>query len=1017
MAVDAYPHLRRQVADALQSQARRIAERTAHYIPRTAVIKALDQRIQAASGRLIALQGSPGSGTTALLCYLAATRGYPIWLPEDDAGAGMEALCAQLLALHSLQTPLVPPAAGRDLTTLERLMAEIGARQPAGEPLVMLLDRPPDESDVAMPPPYPTTIPPGVVAVIACSPQKQPAGQLASRVVLPTKGIRVERRLAQAALRLGRSPDSARAIGAAAGGSFLYVRLAIGLLETGMLHAGDLPAGLDALHAAWWQRMDEPERRLAMLLAAVGEPIEVALLGAVAGLDVPGVRRYLLRWRALVEFDERARFYHSSTRALVAQRSGDDLAGAHAAYVELAHARVGGQFERLDASTGYLVRQLARHTALSGAALPASAAPALASRAWIRARERHSGDLSAAAHDLAWELRMATRDGPTIRLVRAAALAGTLALLARTLEPDALAETFLDTLARGGARDETLRRARAMLDQLPEDRNKALVLRQLGEACYAQGMRAPAMRMLSEALDLEAPGLPRSWRDEREEALVTYARAAVAIDATDTALGITARISHAERRGLIETEVVRWLLARGQRTRAEEVAYAIGHQPMHEWAMAEVSVGHVRAGDAARAEIVLSTLKTETAVAWALAELAGDAAHRGDPHAIERVAELANSRLRDRSLALVAQALAAAGQPELALQAAGMAAEREIRARSLIDLALVWTPTRSDDQPATTDGVLAPSSPSPNDAPRDPPLSLNVRELALAHAAGDIAALAADERAPLVAALAAAHAAAGEAATGLALAESLPEGEERDRAQSRVAVARARIGDRPGARRIALAIADDDERNWALDEIARAVAEYGDWSQAFELAEQIGDDQQCARTEADLAIAWARAGHAAAAHARAAQVPIATERLRALAAIAGPLVAQGGKATALATLTQTHDPNARSRYQSALATALADTHELVAAQALARSIARPLDRARALIALARASASAEPQQSHAALGEALRASAALGRRETFTCLGWAADTLAALGGAELLLAAASALDEVDSLWE
>ncbi len=111
---------------------------------------------------------------------------------------------------------------------------------------------------------------------------------------------------------------------------------------------------------------------------------------------------------------------------------------------------------------------------------------------------------------------------------------------------------------------------------------------------------------------------------------MALARAAVAIDATDTALGITAQIGHAERRGLVETEVVRWLLSHGQRTRAEEVAYAIGHLAMHEWAMAEVAVGHVRASDSARAEVVLTTLKTETAIAWALAELASDAAHRGD---------------------------------------------------------------------------------------------------------------------------------------------------------------------------------------------------------------------------------------------------------------------------------------------------------------------------------------------------------------------------------------------------
>ncbi|HEX9440402.1 MAG TPA: hypothetical protein VF909_12005, partial [Roseiflexaceae bacterium] len=678
--------------------------------------------------------------------------------------------------------------------------------------------------------------------------------------------------------------------------------------------------------------------------------------------------------------------------------SGDELASAHAAYVALAHERTAGQLEGLNAATeGYLVHQLARHITLSDPATRAASAPALASRAWVRARERHTGDLRAAARDAAWELRSASRDGPPLRLVRAAALAGTLAMFARTLSPDALAETFTETLARGGAREDTLKRVRAMLDQLPAGRDKALALRRLGETCYAHRMRAPAMRMLSEALDLEAPGLPRVWRDEREETLVAFARAAIAIDAPDTALGITARIGHAERRGMIETEVMRWLLARGQRTRAEEVAYAIGHQPMHEWAMAEVSVGHVRAGDAARAELVLSTLKTETAVAWALAELASDAAHRGEPLAIDRVAALANLRLRDRALALVARGLAAGGQPKLALHAARMVRDREVRALALIDLALQHAPNSG---------------------------------AALAHAAADIAALTGDERAPLVAALAAAQAAAGRVEIGLRTAALLPEGEERDRAQSRVAVALARGGDEPAARNIALEIADDDERDWALDEIARIVADKGDWSAAFALAARIIDAEQRVRTEADLAIAWARAGHPAEAHAHAGQLALPIERLRSYVAIVGPLVAHGRKNAALATLAQLHDPDARSRYQSALAAALAAQGELMAAQGVARSIARPLDRARALVAIAHAyslpfdkltirrdegDAPADGEQNLLALGEALRA-ASLGRKETFTCLAWASETLAALGGAELLLAAASALDEIDSWW-
>src|SRR5215204_2408652 len=91
-AVAAYPHLLQQVALSIEAQTRRIAERTAHFIPRTAVIKVLDQRLAMSSGGIVTLEGVPGSGTTSLLCYLAATRPYPIWLPEDDAGGGLEAL-------------------------------------------------------------------------------------------------------------------------------------------------------------------------------------------------------------------------------------------------------------------------------------------------------------------------------------------------------------------------------------------------------------------------------------------------------------------------------------------------------------------------------------------------------------------------------------------------------------------------------------------------------------------------------------------------------------------------------------------------------------------------------------------------------------------------------------------------------------------------------------------------------------------------------------------------------------
>ncbi len=180
-AVATYPHLRQQVAPSIEAQLHRIAERTAHFIPRTAVIKVLDQRLAMSSGGIVTLEGEPGSGTTSLLCYLAATRPYPIWLPEDDAGGGLEALCAQLLALHALPAPLVPPAAGRDATTLERLLAEAAARRPPGDPLIVLIDRPPDRQDIPLQPPFPAVIPPGAVVVLASLPQAGTTGLLGTR--------------------------------------------------------------------------------------------------------------------------------------------------------------------------------------------------------------------------------------------------------------------------------------------------------------------------------------------------------------------------------------------------------------------------------------------------------------------------------------------------------------------------------------------------------------------------------------------------------------------------------------------------------------------------------------------------------------------------------------------------------------------------------------------------------------------------------------------------------------------
>jgi tetratricopeptide (TPR) repeat protein len=981
-AVAEYPHLYHQTGRALEAQTQRIAERCALFVPRPAAAATLEQTVRDCDGGFVALDCDHGGGATALICWLAATRRWAFWLPEDDAGGGLAALCAQILALADLPVPLVPPIASRDALTLERLLAEAAEKRQPDNPLVVVIGRAPDNAGAPVAPPLPACLPPGVVVVMLTTPDtQQPAigAHFAARASLRAD----EAWLADIAAHLSGNRRLATVLALRSQGSLLYLRLAIGLLAGRALDVKHLPDGLTDLHQRWWEGLDAHGRALARILAAACEPLPVSLAATLAGCAEETIRWLVQRWGPLIERTRAGiRLYHRATRAFIAAMSDDSLASAHAQFVELTLAQSNGAPERPGWQDELaLSREFARHSVLGGVATQV-AISSVVRRAWVRAQERRSGNLSDAAVDGLWALRAAAADNSALQLVRAAALTGGLTFLARSLPPHAPAEVFAAAIDRGQPRDATMKRIRAMIDQLPDGRDKALALRNLGEVCYALRMRAPAMRMLSEALDLEAPGPTRQWRDQHEETLVALARAAIGIGAPDTALGITTRIVHTERRGMIETEVVRWLIAHRRLSRAEEVAYAIAHPGNHDWAMAEVAIAHARAGDYERAGLVLDTLRAATTVAWVTVELACDAARRGNPRAADRVMLLPNPTLRDRALAQVARALIVQVAPETALEVARMIDDHEIRARCLIDMAIDHPPVAAQ---------------------------------ALDEAATAAIAVEGEERASVIAALAAAEAASGQFEVGVRMAALLPEGEERDRAHSRIAIALARRGNYVTAETVALTIADDDERSWALDELARVLAANGRHREAFALATQIGDDTARARLEADLAIAWARSGAAVAAHARAEQISVPTERARAQAAITQPLVETGARARAFASIADVLPPDERSRYLLAAAQALAAHGLPDDAEEVARLIPRPFERTRALVATAHSVVKRrDVQRAHRLLGQAFLTIAPLGRAETLQCIGWAADALALIGGAELLLTAAAALDEIDS---
>jgi tetratricopeptide (TPR) repeat protein len=994
-ALEALPALHAEVSVSLQRQAARAVACLGRATERSRLLAAIERAAADLGGGLLAVEGPPGSGVTSVIAALAARNPMPLWLADDDP-AGLPALYAQIVALRRPGISLIDPALLTDPTALSRLLAEV-AVQP-GPPLTLLLDLPSPDAPLARPTPplIPGDLPPGITVIVGCS----------SGCILPEEP-RLRLRLpdddpdyAVVAARIldttGCDPAYVARLIGAADGSLLYLDLAAAWLSEGLIDAQAPPPGLAGLLGCWWQRLDPLGRRLALLLAAAGEPLPLPIAAELLGADPEPL---LLRWESLGLIDlavhapprepDRAAgpalllatFAHSALRSFLALGAPDDLEIAHGDLAALAVGRlVGGTQGVSPRAEGYVVRQAARHAALGQQAERAGRLARLNARERVRAHERQAS-LDVAHSDATWEM-WAASDGPPLRVARAAALAGTLATRARTLNGDSAVEALVTGFDHGG-REVALKRVIDLVERLPDGMGKAQILRRLGEACYGARMRASAMRLLSRALDLEANPISRGWREQREQLFVALAAAAIGIGATAVALAIGERIEHLERRAMVETQVARHLIAVGDLDRARRVARGILHESMGAWARAEVAVALTRAGDA-RGAMILEEITLETVAAWAHIELACDLAARNDRAARAQIDALPTSGQRDRGLARLAHALALAEKDGDALAAAEQISAVEARVAALLDLRL------------TLDGLVA--------------------MLALERATSDIGSLIGDDRAPLLAALAAAHAAIGRRDDALRITEQLPEGEERDRALAKVAVAIAQSGDYPASQAILVRLDDDDERDWAKDEIARILAASGRWEEALALVAMIGADDQRARAAADLAIDRARAGDPLAALDQAATIDAPTDRVRALTLVAPLLVAAGYVDAAMSVdgvRNLLASAEARGRYLATVAAALAAAGRYDDAAATITRILRPTERARAGIALAQALASANRARAEAVLGAALRV-ATIGREEALRALELTAPTLAILGGGDLLAAAAAAVDDVDS---
>jgi tetratricopeptide (TPR) repeat protein len=993
-ALEAFPALHAEVSASLQRQAARAVACLGRATERPRLLAAVERAAADPRGGIVTIQGPPGSGVTSLIVALAARHAMPLWLADDDP-AGLPALYAQIIALRRPGIALIDPALLTDPTAFARLLAEV-AGQP-GPPLTLLIDMPAPDVPPARPTPplIPGDLPPGVTLIVGCAPGCALPEAPRLRLCLPDDDPDYETVAAGAMDAAGCDPATTARLIRASGGSLLYLDLAAAWLADGLIDPSAPPGGLAGLLDCWWQQLDSAGRRLAHLLAAAGEPLPLPIAAELLGTDPEPL---LLRWESLRLIDlavqaaprdpDRvpgpplllATFAHSALRGLLAGGTYGDLEQAHGDLAALAMSQIADSALDAASLTGsYLVRQAARHAALGPPDKRAARLALVTARERVRGHERQAS-LDAAHRDAAWEMWAASA-GPPLRSVRAAALAGTLATRARTLNGDSAVEALAAGFERGG-REAALKRVIDLVERLPDGMGKAQILRRLGETCYGARMRSSAMRLLSRALDLEANPVSRGWREQREQLFVALAAAAIGRGDTVVALAIGERIEHLERRAMVETQVTRRLIAAGDLDRARRVARGILHESMGAWARAEVAVALTRAGDA-RGAMILEEITLETVVAWAQIELACDLAARDDRAARVRIDALPTPGQRDRGLARLAHALALAEKDGDALAAAEQIGAVETRVAALLDLRL------------TLDGLVA--------------------MLALERATNDIGGITGDDRAPLLASLAAAHAAIGRREDALRITEQLPEGEERDRALAKVAVAIAQSGDYLAAQAILVGLDDDDERDWAKDEIARILAAGGRWHESLALVAMIGADDQRARTAADLAIDRARSGDPLAALDQAAMIDAPTERARALTLVAPLLVAAGHIGAAMAVdgmFGLLASAEMRGRYLAAVAVALAEAGRYDDAASVIARILRPTDRARAGIALAQALAPSDRAGAESALGAALR-SATIGREEALRALELTAPTLAVLGGGDLLAAAAATVDEVD----
>lgn len=358
-----------------------IRERTADFVGRAFVFKAIDSFVQSNPRGYFIIYGDPGIGKSAIASKLVETGKYihhfNIRGESSSRGILVQNLCAQIDARFGFISPSSAPTKelehGYDGYRLRQHLEEAARTLGSGQRLVLVVDALDELLNEAAPqvalPPLPALLPHGVYVIVTS--RRDPEGifrieceydLLDIAQDLPAHLDDVRALILRSANQAGIQNYIQKQRGTIdvnwfvdslvelSQGNFMYLRHVLPEIEKGAytdVALRNLPIGLRNYYQDHWRRMrkqsgdDWKKSKLPVIVAltVVREPISITRIAEFSGLnDVSLVYEVLREWVEFLYMTEspyqgatqrRYRLYHASFQDFVASNEEVDLVVAH----------------------------------------------------------------------------------------------------------------------------------------------------------------------------------------------------------------------------------------------------------------------------------------------------------------------------------------------------------------------------------------------------------------------------------------------------------------------------------------------------------------------------------------------------------------------------------------------------------------------------------------------------------------------------------------------------------------